>query len=59
MIGHIVNIDALESLMMVRFPFGQIQLSMDHRELAHFGVGEDVLFDRQLRPIWSARPGAS
>jgi hypothetical protein len=58
-VGHILNIDGLESVMMVRFPFGPMQLGMDHRELAHFRVGEDVLFDRQLRPIWSARPGAS
>jgi len=45
--------------MLVRFPSAQMQLNMDHRELAHFRVGEDVLFDRDLRPIWSARPGAS
>jgi cellulose synthase/poly-beta-1,6-N-acetylglucosamine synthase-like glycosyltransferase len=58
-IGTIASIDANMGYVLVDFSFGRLPLSMDQREMAQFRVGEPVVFDHDLRPIWSARPGAS
>jgi hypothetical protein len=58
-IGTIVSIEPTMSFAIVDFPFGRLPLSMASRDLAQLRAGEQVVFDRDLRPVWSARPGAA
>jgi hypothetical protein len=58
-IGTIVTLDANMGYVLVDFPFGRLPLSMDPRDMAHLRAGETVVFDHNLRPVWSARPGAA
>jgi hypothetical protein len=57
-LGTIVSMDPNMGFVLVEFPFGQLPLNMDPRDMAHFSAGEHVVFDRNLRPIWGERPGA-
>ena len=57
--GTIVSIDPQMSFVVVDFPFGRLPLSMESRDLAQLRAGEQVEFDRHLRPIWSERPGVA
>ena len=59
MIGTIVNFDANMGDVLVDFPFGRLPLEMDPRDMAHLRAREPVVFDHNLRPGWSARPGAA
>ena len=56
--GRIIHVVQCDGYIVVDFPWGRTTLSMDNRELAYLRPGETVAFDRNLRPIWSARPGA-
>lgn len=51
--GRIVDLDARRAFMVVEFPWGKTILSVDRRELQHFRPNDEILFDQNLRPVWS------
>jgi hypothetical protein len=58
-VGTIVSVDPQMSYALVEFPFGRLPLGMNARDLTQLRAGERVVFDPELRPIWTERPGAA